>query len=112
MVLSQLLPSLGFGFPWEKAAHGPDLERFQPLPKDRGALAVGCGSHGEQNLSWSFKSLLEHRVGQRSVNTAMNLGAHGSVQLCLTWKNSCRITDPPRNPCPPPCLGSYLSRNS
>lgn len=88
MVLSQLLPSLGFGFPWEKAAHGPDLERFQPLPKDRGALAVGCGSHGEQNLSWSFKSLLEHRFGQRSVNTAMNLGAHGSVQLCLTWKKA------------------------
>lgn len=55
MVLSQLLPSLGFdGFPWEKAAHGPDLEGFQPLPKDRGALAVGCGSRGEQNLSWSF----------------------------------------------------------
>lgn len=104
MVLSQLLPSLGFdGFPWEKAAHGPDLEGFQPLPKDRGGS--GCGM-------WSFKSLLEHRVGQRSVNTAMNLGAHGSVQLCLTWKNSCRITDPPRNPCPPPCLGSYLSRNS
>lgn len=42
MVLSQLLPSLGFdGSPWEKAAHGPDLEGFQPLPKDRGGS--GCG---------------------------------------------------------------------